>query len=306
MLKQISSLFLIFIFSLCAYAQTEKYNAPIKWERYKVSDKDVSVLFPKLPILIQRTNICSEEETNQYAAYASEIVYGMTIVSRTSQKVPDYCNPKKKFDEGNFDSRLKEIRALFADFDETKFTQNAFEVIKLDSKTTSQVYWLINDFKNKRWFEFWITGTDKDKVEIKNFVESININKNAQGVEIGKGSSRTLGDEGVTDTTIVATQEKNGNETERKEEVQNIRIVLKPFAKYTDASRQASLQGTVRLRITFLASGGIGTVSPLTTLPYGLTEQAIAAAMKIVFIPAKRNGKTFSTVKIVDYSFSLY
>ncbi len=58
MLKQISILVLIFIFSLCAFAQTEKYNAPIKWERYKVSDRDVSVLFPKLPILIQSSNVC--------------------------------------------------------------------------------------------------------------------------------------------------------------------------------------------------------------------------------------------------------
>lgn len=305
MLRQISILVLVFIFSFCAFAQTEKYNAPIKWERYKVSDNDVSVLFPKLPILIQRANICSEEETNQYAAYASETVYGLTIVSKIKQKAPDYCNPKERFNEENFDNRLKEIKNSFAAFDETKFTQNDFEVIKLDSKTASQVYWLINDFKNKRWFEFWIVGADKDKTEVKNFVESIDINKNAQGVEIGKGSSRTLGDEGVADTTIISTQEKNGNETE-KGEVQNIRIALKPFAKYTDAARQASVQGTVRLRVIFLASGGIGKVELVNALPFGLTEQAMAAAYKIVFIPAKRNGKTFSTMKIVDYSFSIF
>jgi len=58
--------------------------------------------------------------------------------------------------------------------------------------------------------------------------------------------------------------------------------------------------------VIFLASGAIGTVTPRNTLPFGLTEQVIAAARKIVFIPAKRGGKNINKAKIIDYSFSLF
>jgi len=165
---------------------------------------------------------------------------------------------------------------------------------------------LIGDFSNKKLYELWITGRDDEKKEVKNFIESININKNAQGIEIGEGSSRTLGDENVADTTDVSAQDKSAKGTER-EEIQNMKIILKPFASYTDKARNAQTQGTVRLKVTFSANGGIKTVVVVgEELKDGLTEQAIAAAMKIVFIPAKKNGKPHSVSKLVDYSFTLY
>jgi hypothetical protein len=304
MLKQISILLLICIFSLCTFAQTEQYNAPIKWERYKVSDKGGSVLFPKLPILIQNSNVCIEQETNRYAAYADGIVYGLNVTSRVKQTSPITCSPQRKFDENSFDDRLKEIKTQLKTTEETKFNQGDSTVIKIKSISESSTFWLINDFKSKRWFELWIVGTDVEKTEIKNFVESFEKEKNLQGIEIEKGANRTLGDEGLAETAVVI-QGKTENETENGE-VQNIRIVLKPYARYTDAARQSSVRGTVRLRVTFLASGGIGSIVPLNELPFGLTEQAIAAASKIVFIPAKRNGKNLSVAKLLEYSFSIY
>jgi len=304
MLKQIWILILLCLTSICAFAQTEKSSAPIKWESYKVSGKDVSVLFPKLPILIQDSNICSEEETNKYTAYADETVYGLTIVSKNKQRIPDYCSPKKKFDEKNFDDRVSAIKTQLKDFDETKFNQNNFEVIKIKGTSTIYTYWLINDFSNKRWFELWVVNGNEDKAEVKNFVESIKTKKNPQGIEIGNGSVRTLGDERIADANVNFSSEKNVKEPEK--EVQSLRIVVKPRPPYTDTARQAQVQGKTSMRVTFLANGGIGSVTPISLLPNGLTEQAVAAAHKIVFIPAKRNGKTFSVVKIVEYNFTLY
>lgn len=304
MLKQISILVLIFIFSVCAFAQTEQYNAPVKWEKYKSGVNDVSILFPKLPVLIELSTSCSEQETNQYAAYANETVYGLTVVSKTKKKIPRSCNNVEKFDEENFNARLKIIRTLFTVFDEAKFTHNDFEVAEISSKTTAEAYWLINDFKNKRWFELWVTGSDKNNKEVKDFIESIAISKNSQGIEIGKGSSSTLGDETIADANVNSSSEKSA-ETE-KAEIRPIKIILKPKPPYTDAARESQITGAVRLRVTFLASGGIGSVSIVNALPFGLTEQAIASAKKLVFIPAKRNGKTISMVKIVEYAFSIY
>ena len=83
-------------------------------------------------------------------------------------------------------------------------------------------------------------------------------------------------------------------------------ITAKPRAPYTDAARQNQFTGTVTLRVTFLASGQIGSISPISGQPYGLTEQAIAAARQIRFEPAKKNGVPQTVTKQVQYSFTLY
>lgn len=87
---------------------------------------------------------------------------------------------------------------------------------------------------------------------------------------------------------------------------QDIKILAKPSAKYTDAARQNQFSGTVRVRVTFTASGEIGSVSAVSNAPYGLTEMAIAAAKLIKFEPAKKDGQPITKVKQIDYSFTLY
>ena len=303
MLKLISVTFVICLSNLCILAQTEKYSAPVKWERYKISDKNVSVLFPKMPVLIQWADACSETEINRFAVYANQTVYGLTLVSKTKEKAPNFCTNKNKFDENSFDERLHQIKASLKTFEETKFNQNNLEVTKIKSADKTYTYWFINDFKNKKWLELWTT--DEEKAEAKKFIESIKIENDAQGIEIGKGASRTLGDENVVVENTDSQNKQIGND-QAKTEVESLRIIVKPNPKYTEAARQATIQGTVALRVTFLANGGIGNISPVSALPYGLTEQAIAAASKIVFIPAKKNGVSHSVSKILQYTFSIY
>ncbi len=85
-----------------------------------------------------------------------------------------------------------------------------------------------------------------------------------------------------------------------------LKIISKPTAKYTDAARQNNFTGRVLLRITFLASGQIGSVTAVSNLPYGLTDQAIAAARQIRFEPAKRDGVPYTITRTFDYGFNLY
>ncbi|MEO7673162.1 MAG: energy transducer TonB [Pyrinomonadaceae bacterium] len=84
------------------------------------------------------------------------------------------------------------------------------------------------------------------------------------------------------------------------------KILSKPQAKYNDAGRTNGVQGSVRLKITLLANGSVGSITPVTRLPHGLTEQAIAAARQLRFEPKKINGQPVSTIVTIDYSFSIY
>lgn len=85
-----------------------------------------------------------------------------------------------------------------------------------------------------------------------------------------------------------------------------LKILSKPRANYTDAARANNIQGTVILRVTFLASGQIGSISSIKGLPNGLTEQAIAAARRISFEPAKRDGQGQAVTRQIEYSFTIY
>lgn len=87
---------------------------------------------------------------------------------------------------------------------------------------------------------------------------------------------------------------------------QPLRIISKQKAAYTDAARTNNVQGTVTLRVTFLSSGGIGSITTVKGLPYGLTEQAIAAARNIRFDPEKVNGVAKTTTRPVSFTFNIY
>jgi len=42
------------------------------------------------------------------------------------------------------------------------------------------------------------------------------------------------------------------------------------------------------------------------TLPFGLTERAIAAARQIKFVPATKGGRPVSVFMQLEYNFNLY
>lgn len=82
-------------------------------------------------------------------------------------------------------------------------------------------------------------------------------------------------------------------------------IVDKPKASYPK-DFNAAVQGTVTLRVEFLSKTKIGRISVIKGLPHGLTEQAIAAARKIVFKPAIKNCSAVDLFVPVSYSFTQY
>jgi len=120
--------------------------------------------------------------------------------------------------------------------------------------------------------------------------------KPTTGSGIGSGRGSGQGNAGGESKSTVPNSDK----------VSSFRILSKPRANYTDMARQNAVEGIVRLRVTFLASGEIGSVSPVSALPYGLTEQAITAARNIKFEPAQKNGVAVSVTKLIEYSFTLY
>jgi TonB family protein len=85
-----------------------------------------------------------------------------------------------------------------------------------------------------------------------------------------------------------------------------LRFLHMPRPGYTEIARNRGIQGTVRLKVTFLASGQVGAIVPITELPDGLTDKAIEAAKLIKFRPQRVKGVPRTVVKPVEYSFTVY
>ena len=83
-------------------------------------------------------------------------------------------------------------------------------------------------------------------------------------------------------------------------------ITSKPRAQYTDAARLEHLEGTVALRVTFLANGSIGGIYLIKGLGLGLNNEAIHAARQITFHPKIINGRPISVTRTVQYNFNIY
>ena len=87
---------------------------------------------------------------------------------------------------------------------------------------------------------------------------------------------------------------------------QALSITSKPKPGYTDSARTSNTQGVVILRVTFLASGQIGSISTVKGLPNGLTEKAMEAAKRMTFVPKKIDGVGQAVTKQVEYSFAIF
>jgi hypothetical protein len=84
------------------------------------------------------------------------------------------------------------------------------------------------------------------------------------------------------------------------------KIIRKPQPEYTKEARRNNTNGSVILRALFHSSGKVREVCWVKRLPYGLTENAIKAAYKIVFEPITRDGRPVSVRSFIDYNFNLY
>jgi TonB family protein len=84
-----------------------------------------------------------------------------------------------------------------------------------------------------------------------------------------------------------------------------VEITSKPNPVYTDEARQLKIEGEVLLEVMFGANGQLHVDRVVRGLGHGLDEAAVAAANKIQFKPAARNGVPVDSTSIVHVTFQL-
>jgi len=83
-------------------------------------------------------------------------------------------------------------------------------------------------------------------------------------------------------------------------------VKRKPEPSYTELARSNGVTGTVVLRAIFASDGTVRNIRVVQGLPDGLTQLAIAAARKIRFVPATKDGEPISMYVQLEYNFNLY
>jgi protein TonB len=84
------------------------------------------------------------------------------------------------------------------------------------------------------------------------------------------------------------------------------RVLAKPEPQYTEEARRNAVTGSVVLRVVFSRNGEVTNIRAVQSLPFGLTERAIAAARMIQFRPASRDGHPVNVYMQLEYNFNLY
>ncbi|HET6890743.1 MAG TPA: energy transducer TonB [Pyrinomonadaceae bacterium] len=87
---------------------------------------------------------------------------------------------------------------------------------------------------------------------------------------------------------------------------QRARVLAKPEPQYTEEARRHQITGTVVLHAVFSKGGNVINIRAVHSLPFGLTEKAIAAARQIRFLPAMKASRPVSVYMQLEYNFNLY
>ncbi len=310
-----------------AASQTQENTAPVKWERYSDGKLKLSVLLPKPPIRIDSVEPCSERLITEYWAYAESAAYMVKVTSKRSG-YNAYCEKVRKFNGDLFD---EEMRAYAAAKDVATGTAKIgqYQGVRTFSSRFRRKY-VFDEIAKGRWIELEIVSRSEDINKVRHFVASLDGTGKQKGLKLDDGAVATIGDRidppatgnvsKPEELTKVLNGQGNGQGSGKADgsvpsketpavsaaPIIPLVIVAKPSARYTNMARQASVQGTVILRTTFLPNGSIGAVGVVKSLPYGLSEEAVAAARKLVFLPAQINGANVAVTKQLEYTFSIY
>lgn len=82
-------------------------------------------------------------------------------------------------------------------------------------------------------------------------------------------------------------------------------ITAKPHPRYTEEARWNGTGGRVRLRLLLASTGRVTSVFVVKGLPDGLTANAVAAACRVRFTPALKDGRQVSQYATLEYGFHL-
>lgn len=267
---------------------------PSEWKRYRVEGEEFSVILPTLPAMSTSETLISRRQMprrqRQLGVYADGVVYTV------------YCyeNPRPR------ESVEKFIRA---EFKPGLWDPGSEQDIPLNGLTGKQHFSKYELGGTRQIFEskgkiyvFQAMGAPADDPRVKQFFASISFGGKVEGEKVSDGPGIVL-DPLARPSAFANSGEKVFT---TKEVDTRVLVVTRPEPRYTEQARQNEIQGVVVLKAILTSGGSILDIKVVSGLPYHLTDQAIAAAKKLRFIPAIKDGKFVSVSMQLEYYFNLH
>lgn len=295
MKKQLSLFACLAFAATAAMAQTEtktpvgqKRQAELTaWKKYTVKGERFSVSLPTAPAMTTYDTLILElrktQRSRELGAYADGAVYSIRVYENIKGlSLEDFIR------EQAGSSTYNPTPAT------TTVTQSGVTGRQYSSPIPTQLHISQYFATEGRLYRFNATGNPSEADAVKQFFSSIVFGKKAEGIEIKEG-------EGLPFASPTCDQVVTGRDVDTK-----VKLVMKPEPRYTEAARQNQVVGTVVLKVIFACNGSVENIKAVKELPQGLTEQSIAAARKIKYIPAVKDGKFASMWMQLEYNFNLY
>ena len=121
----------------------------------------------------------------------------------------------------------------------------------------------------------------------------------------GRASGRGVQTSGFGTQEVAQLTPHNVQRADASSPTTSVEITYKPNPIYTEEARRLKLEGEVLLEVMFGASGQLQVNRVVRGLGHGLDEAAIAAANKMHFKPALRNGQPVDSTAVVHVVFQL-
>lgn len=118
-------------------------------------------------------------------------------------------------------------------------------------------------------------------------------------------ATRNVAASGFAPAVAPATSTPALPSAEKKPFLLPVEIVYKPRPVYSEEARRRRVEGEVLLDVVFEASGSLHINRVVKGLGYGLDDNALAAARRIQFRPARRDGQPYDCAALVHIVFEL-
>jgi len=277
MKTKLSLLALILI--LLSFLPASAQQGPDSWKRYTVPKQEFSVALPTLPAMTYYPPSRDDPWRIEIGAYADGVIYMVEVYEnvRGQRSLSDFIAEQTR------PSNLNDV------------TQKAVVVNGLAGQAYSWPWGTSEYFADRNAFYcFTVINAAADHPGGKRFFSSIAFGQKQEGIAVTDGPG-TPYQQDSQDALYT------GKDVERK-----ARLGMKPEPRYTVAARDHLVGGTVVLKVVFTSAGNVSNIRIVSSLPDGLTENAVAAAKKIKFIPAMKDGHYVSMWMQLEYNFNLY
>lgn len=258
-----------------------------EWQRFTVSDEEFSVLLPTLPAMSTSELYVAQgiyRRERVLGAYADGVVYAIYAFEKRSISLADVA--RKLSQDPNQSPQVATVGG---------FTGKLFK-FESDSRVGATEFFDTGNYI----YAFHCVGSKlrQPAAGISKFLSSIQLGKNLDGQRVadGPGGQSESQPASAGDGPVFSGKLVNERAT----------VITKPEPSYTEAARQNQITGTVVLRGVFSSSGRVTNLIAVVRLPDGLTEQAIASAKQIRFIPAIKDGHFVHMWIELQYNFNLY